>query len=72
MMQGEIYPYTLFLQKEMSRYDVKYFCQDVICQYSKWLHKILSQRPNDIELQQLKNMKPFLSVMHAKAHSWSC
>ncbi|XP_048581071.1 uncharacterized protein LOC116618759 isoform X3 [Nematostella vectensis] len=65
MFHGEIYGYahylqtTYFLPKE-----VEFFWYDVVCQYWPWL------RMHDPDTAS--KMKPALSVMHAKAHSWNC
>ena len=65
MMYGEIYGYAHYLQKSyFIPKQVKYFWYDVVCKFWPWLQK------HDGE--SAKNMKPALSVMHAKAHSWSC
>lgn len=64
MYQGEIYGYALYLQsKKMLPAGVKYFWQDIVCKYWKWAGKIGGPE---------MTMKPALSVMHAKAHKWSC
>ena len=65
MYQGEIYGYAHFIQqKRMQPANVKFFWEDVICRYWRWA------RRNG--LLAGCQMKPALSVMHAKAHSWSC
>ncbi|XP_067309407.1 uncharacterized protein [Pseudorasbora parva] len=72
MFRGEIYAYPLFLQKklaDMSQGSIKFFCSDVACKYFPYLQRVSKQCP---ELQPLLDMRPFLSVMHAKAHSWKC
>ena len=43
---------------------VKYFWEDIVCKYWKWATKAGGLENCD--------MKPALSVMHAKAHSWTC
>ena len=43
---------------------VQFFWYDVVCKYWPWLRK------NDSGTAQ--KMKPALSVMHSKAHAWSC
>ena len=72
MMQGEIYPYSLYLQRHMAQYNVQFFCQDVVCQYWPCMKKVLNARPDDDPIHDLTSQKPFLSVMHSKAHSWAC
>ncbi|XP_077083156.1 uncharacterized protein LOC143736298 [Siphateles boraxobius] len=53
----------------MSQGSIKFFCSDVACKYFPYLQRVSKQCP---ELQSLLDMHPFLSVMHAKAHSWKC
>lgn len=65
MMYGEVYGYAHYLQ--VNYYipkNVEFFWYDVICKYWPWLKK------NDPATS--KKMSPALSVMHAKAHDWSC
>ncbi|XP_056091635.1 uncharacterized protein LOC130071045 [Rhinichthys klamathensis goyatoka] len=69
MMRGEIFAYPMFLQKELTPKNVQFMCTDVICKYWPYLRRVVSDCP---ELSPLLDMKPFLSVMHAKAHSWKC
>ncbi|XP_048031290.1 uncharacterized protein LOC125258405 isoform X1 [Megalobrama amblycephala] len=69
MMRGEIFAYPLFLQKELTPRNVQFMCTDVICKYWPYLQRVVNDCP---ELSPLLHMKPFLSVMHAKAHSWKC
>ena len=71
-MQGEIYPYSLLLQQYMSKHNVQFFCQDIICKYWPWVQRLLADLPTDHRLHKVATQKPFLSVMHSKAHSWSC
>ncbi|KAK5926611.1 hypothetical protein CgunFtcFv8_022169 [Champsocephalus gunnari] len=70
--RGEIYAYPMFLQKEMSKKaNVDFFCMDVRCRYilRPYLNKIAEGLP---EFMPLTEMRPFLSVMHAKAHTAKC
>ncbi|XP_067305976.1 uncharacterized protein [Pseudorasbora parva] len=69
MMRGEIFAYPMFLQKELSPRNVQFMCTDVICKYWPYLQRVANICP---EFSPLLDMKPFLSVMHAKAHSWKC
>ncbi|XDV25667.1 hypothetical protein PO909_029546 [Leuciscus waleckii] len=69
MMRGEIFAYPMYLQKEMTPRNVQFMCTDVICKYWLYLQRVVNDCP---ELSPLLDMKPFLSVMHAKAHSWKC
>lgn len=74
MYQGEIYAYPLTLQwvisQDYSR--MKFICQDVICKYFPWMMKVLDKPINIPGIDALRQCKPFLSVMHGKAHNWSC
>lgn len=64
MYQGEIYGYAHYLQcKKMFPAGVNYFWEDIVCKYWKWAKKV-----GGAEM----SMKPALSVMHSKAHKWSC
>ncbi|XP_073318484.1 uncharacterized protein [Pagrus major] len=68
--RGEIYAYPMFLQKELTeKANVTFFCMDITCRYWPYMKKMAEKLP---ELQPLTEMKPFLSVMHAKAHTGKC
>ncbi|KAK7901625.1 hypothetical protein WMY93_018394 [Mugilogobius chulae] len=68
--RGEIFAYPLLLQKEVSSISkVTFFCTDIACKYWPYLEKMAQKLP---ELQPLTAMRPFLSVMHAKAHTGKC
>lgn len=68
--RGEIYAYPMFLQKELAQVaNATFFCMDITCRYWPYLEKMAEKLP---ELQPLTMMKPFLSVMHAKAHTGKC
>ena len=41
-----------------------FFWEDIVCKYWKWARKAGGLEGSD--------MKPALSVMHAKAHNWTC
>ncbi|XP_029916449.1 uncharacterized protein LOC115365531 [Myripristis murdjan] len=69
MFRGEIFAYPLYLQKQLASQNVQFFCSDVVCKYWPYLQRVVGHCP---ELQDLLNMRPFLSIMHAKAHSWMC
>ena len=70
MKQGEIFSYPMFLQVSlMKEQSVQFFCQDVICRYWPWLERTVAKHP---QYNNLLTSKPFLSVMHGKAHDWSC
>ena len=63
LYRGELYGYPHYLHVNcMVPARVKYVWQDVICKYWPWAEKV--NLPAD--------MKPALSVMHAKAHNWNC
>ncbi|XP_058644835.1 uncharacterized protein LOC131548005 [Onychostoma macrolepis] len=68
MFRGEIFAYPLFLQNTLSKENVAFFCSDVACKYWPYLKRAVGHCP---ELSPLLNMRPLLSVMHAKAHEWS-
>lgn len=53
----------------METTSVKFFCQDVICRYWPWLQRLVTANKVDASLIEAK---PFLSVMHGKAHDWKC
>ncbi|KAA8578747.1 hypothetical protein FQN60_007901, partial [Etheostoma spectabile] len=56
-------------QKQLASHTVQFFCSDVVCKYWPYLQRVVDHCP---ELEDLLNMRPFLSIMHAKAHSWMC
>lgn len=74
MYQGEIYAYPLTLQWVISQdySTMKFICQDAICKYFPWMMKVLDKPINIPGIDALRQCKPFLSVMHGKAHNWSC
>ncbi|XP_047657921.1 uncharacterized protein LOC113647498 isoform X3 [Tachysurus fulvidraco] len=47
----------------------KFFAMDVACKYWPYLEKAARVLP---ALQELTEMKPFLSIMHARAHATKC
>ena len=64
MYQGEIFGYAHFLQSQkMFPTGANFFWEDIVCKYWKWAGKVGGSE---------MTMKPALSVMHAKAHKWSC
>ncbi|KAI9536783.1 hypothetical protein NQZ68_031091, partial [Dissostichus eleginoides] len=69
MYRGEIFAYPLYLQKELMPAKAKFFAMDVACKYWPYMEKAASVLP---ALQELTTMKPFLSVMHARAHATNC
>ncbi len=72
MFRGEIFAYPLYLQKQLASQTVQFFCSDVVCKYWPYLQRVVDHCPELEELEDLLNMRPFLSIMHAKAHSWMC
>ena len=65
MFQGELFGYPLYLMKEfMMPKSVKYCFADVMCK----LWKFATQH----EPELVHNIKPALSVMHAKGHAFDC
>lgn len=70
MFRGEIFAFPSYLQKELAaRTTCTYFCTDVMCRYWPYLQKVAKVLP---DIQNLLQMKPFLSVMHAKGHATKC
>ncbi|XP_026051352.1 uncharacterized protein LOC113038265 [Carassius auratus] len=69
MYRGEIFAYPLYLQKELMPAKAQFFAMDVACKYWPYLEKVASVLP---AFQELTTMKPFLSVMHARAHATKC
>ena len=69
MHQGELYGYTHYLQiNRLIRHNVKFLWQDVICKYWPWFTSL----PKDLSPDEAFSMTPALSIMHGKAHVWSC
>ncbi|XP_056092620.1 uncharacterized protein LOC130071774 [Rhinichthys klamathensis goyatoka] len=69
MYRGEIFAYPMYLQKDLMPAKAQFFAMDVACKYWPYLEKAASVLP---ALQELTTMKPFLSVMHARAHATKC
>ncbi|CAM4513258.1 unnamed protein product [Leuciscus chuanchicus] len=65
----KIFAYPLYLQKELMPAKAQFFAMDMACKYWPYLEKVTSVLP---ALQELTTMKPFLSVMHARAHATKC
>ena len=73
LFTGEKYGYMHYIQtKYMLPHRVEYIWQDIMCKYWPWAAQagITSIDPSFKEAVSV--MKPALSVMHAKAHSWDC
>lgn len=65
MYQGELYGYAYYIQRyQMQPANVAFIWVDVICKYWKWAR--------NAGLLKECSIKPALSVMHAKAHNWTC
>ncbi|XP_046873039.1 uncharacterized protein LOC124465354 [Hypomesus transpacificus] len=70
MYRGEIFAYPLYLQKELhATENIRFFAMDVACKYWPYLEKVAGVVSS---LQGLLDMKPFLSIMHARAHATKC
>ncbi|EFX69219.1 hypothetical protein DAPPUDRAFT_329377 [Daphnia pulex] len=68
MQEGESMKHILFLQKLVFGLNCKFFCNDVICGYEKFVRKVAIAFP---EYQQMTSkMKGILPRIHAKAHHW--
>ncbi|KAL4007253.1 hypothetical protein ACER0C_001105 [Sarotherodon galilaeus] len=69
MFRGEIFAYPLFLQRRKLAASIPghitFLCSDVACKYFPYLTKVA-------QLRNPLSMRPFLSVMHVKAHIWKC
>lgn len=66
MNQGELYGYAHYiLTKKFLNKPLIFFWQDIMCKFWKWAEK------SDIDFSSYQ-IKPALSVMHAKAHNWTC
>ena len=72
MFQGEIFAYPMFLQYNFFFLPHMYFCQDIVCKYWPYLQDVIQKCPDDEHFQSIADQRPFLSVMHAKAHQWTC
>ncbi|KAF3854447.1 hypothetical protein F7725_022502 [Dissostichus mawsoni] len=59
----------LVLARKAGQQEYNFFCMDVTCKYWPYLQKVTKSCP---ELQHLLQMRPFLSVFHAKAHDFKC
>ncbi|XDV13811.1 hypothetical protein PO909_002138 [Leuciscus waleckii] len=70
MYRGEVFAYPLYLQQDLaSCHSVNFFCTDQMCRYWPYLQRVAGQFR---EFGRLLNMKPLLSLLHAKAHSAKC
>lgn len=70
MFRGEIFAYPLYLQKVLSdTNNIAFVCTDITCKYYPYMEKAAQAFP---DLLPLTDMKPFLSVMHARGHSGKC
>ncbi|XP_034081661.1 uncharacterized protein LOC117552397 [Gymnodraco acuticeps] len=67
MFRGEIFAYPLYLQQDLGKeHKIEFVCTDVMCKYYPYIQRVVESFP---ELQYVLQMRPFLSVMHAKGHS---
>lgn len=70
LYRGEVFAYPLYLQKELGKTQkIEFVCTDVMCKYYPYLKRVCEAFP---DLEYLLQMRPFLSVMHAKGHSTKC
>ena len=73
MFQGEIFAYPLYIARELTKHmQVKFLCHDTMCKFFPWIQRVAKQCSGDDGIQKVAQMKPFLSVMHGKAHDWAC
>lgn len=73
MYQGEIFAYPFYVIQSIAKQcKIDFVCQDVICRFWPWLAKVRPMLANEVGVQATAEMRPFLSVMHAKAHDWAC
>ena len=69
MYQGELFGYAHYLQiNRLVAQGVKFLWQDVVCKYWPWFTSL----PKELSPAGAFLMKPALSIMHGKAHIWSC
>ncbi|XP_028417750.1 uncharacterized protein LOC114542274 [Dendronephthya gigantea] len=69
MYRGELFGYTHYLQiNRLVPQGVMFLWQDVVCKYWPWFMSL----PKELSPQDTFLMKPALSIMHGKAHIWSC
>ncbi|XP_076129536.1 uncharacterized protein LOC143111224 [Alosa pseudoharengus] len=69
MYRGEIFAYPMYLHKELMCCKPTFLAMDVVCKYWPYLNKAANSLPH---LKPLTTVRPFLSVMHAQAHSTKC
>ncbi|XP_046862765.1 uncharacterized protein LOC124456337 [Xenia sp. Carnegie-2017] len=78
MFRGEIYGYSNYIHvHKMIPNNVKYIWQDIICKYYIWQDIICKYwkwavKASKSDESNAHEIKPALSVMHAKAHNWTC
>ena len=69
MSRGEIYGYAHSLHMHFIQpKHIRFMWEDVICKYWPWATNVATNNPQ----LKLTTTRPALSVMHGKAHSWSC
>ncbi|XP_072574324.1 uncharacterized protein [Paramormyrops kingsleyae] len=69
MYRGEIFAYPMYLHKQLMWCKPTFLAMDVVCKYWPYLNKAADSLP---DLKALTTARPFLSVMHAQAHSTRC
>ena len=67
MYHGERFGYAHYLHQLMFS-DVAFFASDVCCKYWPWTQRVAEQFPEF----DTGDTRPYLSVMHAFAHSYHC
>ena len=72
MFRGEMYAYYICMQLHLLQHNTQFMAQDIVCKYFPYLQRCARQNPSDEALQSISKQKPFLSVLHAHAHSWFC
>jgi len=71
MFAGELYAYSHYLHINfLQRNGIQFIWQDVVCKYWPWAVKVANTDPE--WKASVKDIRPALSVMHAKGHSWHC
>ncbi|KAI9550241.1 hypothetical protein GHT06_001527 [Daphnia sinensis] len=70
MKRGESFSLTHMMHMKAEQMNVKFFCSDVVCKYSKWAVKVGNRFPEYKSLTV--TIKWFLSRFHGLVHGWGC
>lgn len=70
IIENKMWLFSSCCMKQFPRNSVIFMHNFFIFRYWSYLEKASYHLPELAEL--LTQMKPFLSIMHAKAHTWSC